>query len=78
MFSAFVEDNREIRTRMFQCDSQYYKIDRMIKNPEEVKEVYDILFKYFTEIKEIFDYTISQSNYPTITMLDFSRFCEGI
>lgn len=61
---------------MFSSDKKFLKISRMLKKKDEVEETLDKLLQQYPEIKEIFDYAAAISNYPTITMLDFGRFCE--
>lgn len=75
VFKTFVEDTPKLLATMYSKDMQWSKIPRVIKKPEELAEVADLLKLYYKEIKDIFEFCAASSNYPSIGWLDFSDFC---
>lgn len=76
VYRNFQDDNDQTRKIMFENDSKYYKLPRVIKSQKELQDVYDVLLNSYAELKEIFLYLSASSNYPSIGWLDFSDFCD--
>mmetsp|Transcript_1708 Transcript_1708/g.3644 ORF Transcript_1708/g.3644 Transcript_1708/m.3644 type:complete len:893 (+) Transcript_1708:276-2954(+) len=75
VFKSFIEDSPKLLATMYAKDMQWSKIPRVIKKPDELAEVAELLQLHYKEIKDIFEFTAASSNYPSIGWLDFSDFC---
>ncbi|CAG9314269.1 unnamed protein product [Blepharisma stoltei] len=76
VFRNYIDDTDQTRKIMFDYDSKYYKLPRVIRDTKQLDDVYSVLLANFGEIKEIFLYLSASSNYPSIGWLDFSDFCD--
>jgi len=62
--------------KMIEHDTKFWNIPRFVKDPAVLKEVYNVLRKYLRKLFYIMITVASQSNFPAITWLDFSKFTE--
>lgn len=76
VFKHFLDSTDEIKKIMLDNDMKYAKLNKLIKDENDIKEITRVLYENYSEIKEIFDYYASESMYPTIGMIDFGKFCE--
>jgi hypothetical protein len=57
-------------------DKREWKAPRFIKDSEEVEKCWDVIWKNFAKLKDIFITMASRSNFPSVTLLDFTTFCD--
>ena len=63
---------------MIEHDIKHWKIHKFIKDPQDIKTIETVIYKYIKPLKEIFISLISDSGYPYLTWLDFARFIKDI
>ena len=60
-----------------QYDATLNKLNRFIKDPDELKRVYDVLLKYYRPLRDQFFTQISKAeSYPVIDWIDFTNSCQ--
>ena len=78
IFKDYREDTEAFLQKMFDEDIQFGKISRTINKKEdfdtEFNGIKGILLVHYQDILNIFDYYSGSSNYPTISMNDFTSF----
>ena len=57
-------------------DMDYSKVGMMIKDHFEFRRVFDLLLEHACALKDIFTHCIALSSYPSITWIDFYKFCS--
>ena len=55
----------------------YWRVPRFVKDPEEYREVVDIISSNYEELKLIFVNLIAGDSYPGIGWNDFAAFCRA-
>ncbi len=76
VFKDWREDNPYILSRSAELDKREWKAPRFIKDPEEVDRCWEVIQKNFARLKDIFITLACRSNFPSITNLDFTAFCD--
>jgi hypothetical protein len=76
VFKEWREDNPYILSRSAELDKREWKAPRFIKDPEEVDRCWEVIQKNFARLKDIFITLACRSNFPSITNLDFTAFCD--
>jgi hypothetical protein len=71
VFKTFALDSLSMFEQMMKADNQYSKIKRVIKQATQQEDVEKVLLAYYPQIKEIFQFYSSMSNYPSIGWVDF-------
>lgn len=56
---------------------KYSKIRKFVKEPEALKQLTEVLFDYYELIFEQYVWGQGISNYPSVSMIDFSNQCTG-
>ena len=74
VWKDFVEDTEDQLAKMLEQDLIYGKIHKLNKLPEDREAVKNVLLKYYLDIKNIFLMIAANSNYPTITLNDYTSF----
>ena len=65
--------------KMYECDMQYGKIHRIIKNNEtELNAIKDTIWAHYRNLKTIYVNCTSQSTFPVISWNDFTTFCYKV
>jgi hypothetical protein len=59
------------------ADIEYSKIHKFVKDPADRQAVYDVLLKNYEVIFEQYLYGQSVSNYPSVSMTDFTNLCSS-
>ena len=76
VFKEWKEDTPYILQKSAELDKREWKAPRFIKDPEEVEKCWEVIWKYFAKLKDIFITMASRSNFPSVTLLDFTTFCD--
>lgn len=80
VFADWQVDDENTALNCMKHDIQHMAIKFFTKDPEseEVQELYDVIFKYGEQIKNIFIQLASRSNFPQIGFMDFSTFSNKV
>ena len=76
VFKNWKEDTPNFLKESFFTDISYSKVQKFTKEPEIYDEVWEVLLKHTSQIKEMFTYGIGISSYPSISWLDFCNMCK--
>jgi hypothetical protein len=76
VFKDWREDSPYILQKSAEIDKREWKAPRFIKDPDEIEKCWDVIWKYFAKLKDIFITMASRSNFPSVTILDFTSFCD--
>jgi hypothetical protein len=76
VFKEWREDTPYILQKSAELDKREWKAPRFIKDPDEVEKCWDVIWKNFSRLKDIFITMASRSNFPSVTLLDFTTFCD--
>jgi hypothetical protein len=76
VFKDWKEDNNYILQRSAELDKKEWKAPRFIKDFEEIDRCWDIIWQNFVRLKDIFITMASRSNFPSVSNLDFTTFCD--
>lgn len=76
VFKDWREDNPSLIEKTAEFDQREWKAARFIKDPSEVQRCWDVILKNFVKLKDLFVTLASKSNFPSITLLDFTSFAE--
>ena len=63
--------------KCFMADISYSKIHKFVKDPVDRQAVYDVLLKNYEVIFEQYLYGQGVSNYPSVSMIDFTNLCNS-
>ena len=63
--------------KCFTADMKYSKIYKFVKDPKEYQAVQDVLLENYELIFEQYLYGQGISNYPAVSMIDFTRLCSA-
>jgi len=79
VFRLLKEDTEETLKKMFELDFSYTKINRVVKNnEEELMKIKGILADNYARIKNIYLNSIINSDYPVLSLNDFTILCQKI
>ena len=70
----FDEDTPDKLAKMLEQDMAFGKIHKLNKAVEDRIALRDKILKYYLQIKNVFLYIAANSNYPTITLNDYTSF----
>lgn len=76
MFKDFPEDSPAYLKKMFLKDIESWKLNRVIKDGFELRNMIDTITQYIEPIKDVFNYCIAISSFPSISWIDFGNFCN--
>ncbi len=76
VFRDWKEDNNYVLTKSAELDKKEWKAPRFIRDVEEIDRCWDVIWQNFTKLKDIFINLASKSNFPSVTNLDFTTFCD--
>lgn len=76
LFHSWKTDLQRHYRKCFLADMQYSKIYKFVKDPVDYQAVQDVLLENFALIFEQYVHGQSSSNYPTVSMLDFTNLCK--
>ena len=74
VFAQWRQDDAGIIKNCLAHDSKYWKINRFIREKEEQDQVIEIVKKHFLFLKNTHLYLCSKSQFPAISMNDFTAF----
>lgn len=81
VFKLYREDSQIFLSQCFEEDIQFSKIIKTISKKADVEnefaDIKDKLFEHYVRIINVFDYYSGISNYPTISMNDFTSFSSA-
>ena len=77
IFKNWKEDTPNFLKESFYTDISYSKVQKFAKDPEVYDEVWEVLLKHTSKIKDMFTYGIGTSSYPSISWLDFCNMCTS-
>ena len=60
----------------FALDEQTWKVARFVKDPEEYKELRNIVFRHYPLVVDLFVTLASRSNYPNIDNFTIQMFAQ--
>ena len=75
MFKDWTDDSKQLLRKAFLKDLENTKIQRFIRDSLEYRRVCDVLFEYTEVIKDMFNYGIAISSFPSISWIDFCNSC---
>jgi hypothetical protein len=52
-------------------DSKCWKIERFVKDPEDIPRIFELVRKYLPQLKDAFIQVIARSQFPGATKIDF-------
>ena len=76
VFKPWVRDTKASLCRALEYDSLYWKLPRLITDPDQLALVYKTLEKNFAKIKDVYINLISSDSYPSIGMIEFTEFTK--
>lgn len=76
VFRDWREDANWVIAKCCELDSKEWKASRFIKDPAEVDKCWKVIEKNFVKLKDMFITLACKSNFPTVTLMDFSIFSE--
>jgi hypothetical protein len=79
VFREWREDTESMFSSCFASDTSHWKVQRLIKNPDDFLACEALLRKHFARLKKIFIVQASKSGFPTINWInsaDFIRDCN--
>ena len=65
-------DKQDTLDKCLEHDFELWKISRFCKDGGDVEKCKEVIKSYFNEIKEIYHYQISKSNFPSIGWMDLT------
>jgi hypothetical protein len=65
-----------VLTKSAELDKKEWKAPRFIRDLDEIDRCWDIIWQNFAKLKDIFINLASKSNFPSVTNLDFTTFCD--
>ena len=78
VFKLWKEDTAETAKNCLRHDFKYWKCTKFLKDPEEYKDVTEVIKKHFSSLKEIFlQFVAKGGDPPDIKQLDFLEFCQS-
>lgn len=76
-FCKFVPDTAESLARCFEHDMRYAKIDKMIKDRDELRRTEQVLLQHYLQLKDFFINTIAlPKSYPQLERYTFQKICK--
>jgi len=66
-----------VLTKSAELDKKEWKAPRFIRDVDEIDRCWDIIWQNFAKLKDIFINLASKSNFPSVTNLDFTTFCDN-
>lgn len=76
VFAKWKQDTSSIYQKCIEHDTRCWRLNKMIKDPEQLKETITVVTKYFGKLKEIFTELSSDcTHYPTISLQSWTGFC---
>ena len=81
IFAPWPVENDELFRRCIEHDFNFWKVPRIIKDPQDYEKTKSVLLKHAKLVQQIFQYisakgSAGSSSYPTIGWMDFSDFCK--
>ena len=77
VFRDWREDTPETYKRCLAHDLKYWKVNKFIKDPEELQRIIEVTRKHFPLLKSLFLQLVAKGgDPPDITQLDFLDFCS--
>lgn len=77
VFKEWKEDTPEIYAQVIESDKKYWKLNRFIKDHEDLDKCSKVLIEHMKPLKDIYTTLISYSNYPNINWLEFANFIKA-
>jgi hypothetical protein len=77
VFKGWIKDSRSSIAASLKLDLSYWRVPRFVKDPEDYRQVVDVISENFVQLKHIFINLISSDSYPGIGWNDFSAFCRA-
>ena len=78
VFTDWMEDTEDTNRKVLEFVLKQWKINRITKDQEAVKEVEEVCWRYIKQLKELYISLISDSGFPYLTWLDFANFIKQI
>ena len=78
VFKDWKVDTPIILDKCWEHDSKYWKLTRIIKDPEIQEAVKSVMRRIFPKLKNIFHYLIAKSSFPCIGWLDYSNWATSV
>jgi hypothetical protein len=78
IFADYRIDDDRVLDQCFQHDRKYWKLDRLLKDSNDIKATEKVIRENFKLLKDCFVSINAVSKYPTITMDDFGKFMQNI
>ena len=63
---------------MLMNDFKHWKVKKIVKDKEELKEIEDFFQENIKPLKDIYITLLSNSTYPNLTWLDFGKYIQQI
>lgn len=76
VFEEWKVDSDETHAEMLKNDFKDWKLGQVIEDPEDLKQVQDIIYRNIGQLKQIYATLISTSQYPYIGWLDFGNYSK--
>ena len=76
IFAPWPTENEPIFRSCIEHDVKYWKVTRLIKDPDDYAAVIRVLLKHSKLLTHLFLYLASKSQFPAIGLLDFGTFCQ--
>ena len=76
VFKDWKEDTPQILSKAMEHDEKEWKAMRFIKDPVEVEACKRVIQQNFQKLKDVFITLASRSNFPTVSLLDFTIFAN--
>ena len=78
IFKEWIDDTPQQLKKAFEKDFENSKIPRFIRDILELRRVCDVLLEYTSFIKDVFNYAIAISTFPSISWIDFCNLCSTL
>ena len=78
VFAEYKAETKQLYKKCFDYDIKFSKLNRLIRDLDQLDKTSEILIKYYGEIKNMFVTGIAISDYPTIQWMDFGKICETV
>lgn len=76
LFHSWKADLQKHYKKCFLADMKYSKIFKFVKDPADFQQVQDVLLENYELIYELYVFGQSTSNYPSVSMVDFTSLCK--
>ena len=75
VFKDWRVDSDGLIQRSVFIDLGLSKLSRIVRDPNELGRVEDVLLDFARPLKDLFTFSICKSDYPSIAWLDFAKLC---